>query len=99
MSFKKTTITISNSIYGEREQAAYAKDGIAISRVGKAWGVFHNASQTEIYYKLQRRTKAEATKVAEQILELPVDWHKSKDDLRFVEQIVRANLDIRRIAG
>lgn len=99
MSFKKTTITIPNSLYGDREQAVYTKDGIGVGRVGKAWGIFHVAGQAEVYHKLQRRTKAEAIKVAEQILALDVSWTKGKDCREFEEQFRAAVGDIRRIAG
>lgn len=106
MAFKKTTITIPNSLHGDREQEVYAKDGIGVGRVGKAWGVFHIAGQAEVYHKLQRRTKAEAIDVAEQILALDVDWTKGKDcralsenGFTFEEQFRAAVGEIRRIAG
>ena len=99
MAFKKTEIVIPNKLYGDRKQVVYEKDGVGVGRVGRAWGVFHTAGQAEIYHKLQRRTKAEAIKVAEQILSLDVDWTKDKGCRKFEEKFSAAVDEIRRIAG
>ena len=99
MTFKKTEMRIPNLLYGDRVVVAYAKDGVAVARVGKAWGVFHATEGCEIFYRLQRRTKAEATAAAEKVLALHIDWNKAPGDKQFDEDFRAVAGKIREIAG
>ena len=97
--FKKSTITIPNKVYGDRTVPAYIKDGVAVSQDDKVfWGVYHAAGGIEIYYKLARRTLKEAKEVAQEIIDLDVDWTRAADDERLQQQLRVATPDIRRIA-
>lgn len=99
MTFKKTDLTIPNQLYGDRIVVAYAKEGVAVARVGKAWGVFHIRQGCEIFHRLQRRTKGEAVVVAEKVLALHIDWNKAPGDKQFDEDFRAAVEQIRGIAG
>jgi len=98
MKFKKTTITIPNSLYGDRDKVVYAAGGIGVGKIGKLWGIFCLTKQAEVYYKLQRSTKAKAIEVAKQILALDVDWENDKDSVEFDNQFRAVKDEIRNIA-
>jgi len=92
-------MTIPNSLYGDKQVNAYVMDGVAIAKNGKAWGVYHFGSGTEIYHKLQRSTLAKAKIVAQQILALDVDWTLDMDRKDFKEQFAQTPTAIRAIAA
>jgi hypothetical protein len=95
---KKGFITITNKLYGGRTVSAYLKDGVAVAKVGKVWGVFHVASNAEISHLLQRKTLKEVKAVAQSILDLDVDWTSTKGDRVFDQQFRSAVSAIREIA-
>jgi len=98
MAFTKQTMTIPNSLYGDKQTTAYVMDGVAVAKTGKAWGAYHFASGIAIYEKLQRPTLADAKAVAEQIAALDVDWHRPGDCAEFRKQFALAPTAIRAIA-
>ena len=73
-SFKRRLMIVPNKLYGDKEVAAYVCAGVAVARVGKAWGVYHYAKGSEVYHKLRRPTLAAAKRVAVKIAALPIDW-------------------------
>lgn len=99
MTFTKETMTIPNSLYGDKQVPAYVLAGVAVAKNGKAWGVYHFASGIAIYEKLQRPTLAEAKAVAEQVAALDVDWHRPGDCAEFKKQFALAPTAIRAIAA
>ena len=97
--WKKTTLTITNSIYGDQTITAYEKDGLAVGRVyPKTWSIFSTVSEMEIWYGLRAPTKAIAQERALRILTLGLDWKQSPDDEVFMSQIADAADTIRSIA-
>ena len=97
--FKKSTMTIPNKLHGDRVVSAYIKGGVAVRKdAGAYWGVYHAAGGIEIYYRLARRTLKEVQEVAQQIIDLDVDWERAADDKRFKEQFWAAATSICRIA-
>ena len=83
---KKGHITITNKLCGDRTVSAYLKEGVAVAKVGKVWGVFHITSNAEISHMLQRKTLKEIKAVAQSILDLDIDWTKQQGDRVFDQQ-------------
>ena len=81
--WEKTTLTVKNHMGADFEQEVYAKGGIGVGKFGKEWRLFHIASNRDFPANLNRRTKAEATKVAENLLALDIDWHGKRGDAAF----------------
>ena len=82
---EKTTITLDHGIYGKPQVTAYAKGGLAVHRRSGSggWAVTHIATGLAVagsprYFA----TKARAVEVMAKLLALPVEWHKSFDDMR-----------------
>lgn len=96
--FKKGDLVIRNKLYGDRTVPAYVKDGVAVARIGKGWGVYHIAGGLEVYYKLQRPRLEEAKAVAQQVIGLDVDWTREPGDKQFETQFRAAVGTIREIA-
>jgi hypothetical protein len=96
--FKKGDLTIRNKLYGDRTVPAYVKDGVGVSRIGKVWGVYHLSGGVEVYYKLQRPRLEDAKAVAQQVIDLDVDWTLEPGDKWFEEKFRAAVGRIREIA-
>ena len=61
--------------------------------------MFHALAGTEIFYKLRRKTLAEAKAVAAQVASLEVEWERPMDQKIFSEQFRESTDAIRQIAG
>jgi len=96
--FKKGDLTIRNKLYGDRTVPAYVKDGVGVSRIGKDWGVYHVSGGVEVYYKLQRPRLEDAKTVAQQVIDLDVDWTLEPGDKRCEEKFRAVVGSIREIA-
>ena len=90
-------MTIIN-VHGIRAVPAYIKDGVAVARSGKRWSIHHAASGTVLYYGLERHLLKYAKEVAQQIIDLDVDWTRGASDDRFQQQLREASVSIRWIA-
>jgi len=96
--FKKGDLTIRNKLYGDRTVPAYVKDGVGVARIGKDWGVYHVSGGVEVYYKLQRPRLEDAKAVAQQVIDLDVDWTLEPGVKRFEEKFRAVVGSIREIA-
>ena len=96
--FKKGDLTIRNKLYGDRTVPAYVKDGVGVARIGKDWGVYHVSGGVEVYHKLQRPRLEDAKAVAQQVIDLDVDWTLGTGDKKFEEKFRAAVGRIREIA-
>ncbi len=83
MAYAQQTVTIPNSIYGDRTVTAYCTGGLGAYRLHKRWQVVHIASGMTIGGGRggDRRTRKGAFAVMDALLQVPVDWSRPYDEI------------------
>lgn len=70
MKLDKITLTIPNSLYGDKTVTAYTACGLAVAKVGRTWTVYHVASGATVNGRCNDATKRAAQSRLEALVNL-----------------------------